>query len=880
MNEERISNDGQKGYIDKIFIIVLLSGILYKILFLLIVPDKTEDAFLYVLSAEDALRRGFREGFLFGRSEHFLYTLLLYLATLIFRNGLVAGKALSVLFSTLTIIITYKIGVGHFSRKCALYAVFLLSFIGLGHLLHTVAVLSEPVFMFFAVLSFMIYLDKRTQSVSGRRTRFAAGGLVGIIMAISFWVRVETGLLCLCYFLFYLVSTCSPNKFFGRRERWREMTAFLLIAAPFAVLRYLAIPEATMTSVTDILGARFGANYGLSEFLSILWNNTGMLIWHFAGDSILLTIVFILILGAGMALYTRLPENLFGEQVGAKVRNYKLSQMRQSLSVGAQTRPGFSDSPILPFTSPPILTVLTFVIINLLGISSMKYYRMHPSVYRHFTYLAPFLALLLGMALESIESVLSRLPKNLFGEQVGEQVSRWRGLQSFRHISRPVAALIAIILVAFSVPGLLTLSYKNGFLWRYIHFQDSHKAVGKWVRENLQPADAIIFALPTDAYYSSLSPETNPVFSWPQNRYDYLSYKKNKIRYVVWSDIQTDINNIGTLGLERDFLFFRHRYSPPQPALGGSSLSDLGGQPIFSGWRSVIYEIVPVTEENLFPIVDYGKGFTIPQNGDNVETGRQFYTSCELNIISDRARLVKTSFTIDPPQAGRLKIYQHGSSICEIALGAKRPRKVTFLAMAEGPGVTVFALEYQPASVRLRRMTPSGVESIPKMSQLKTEEVPTSSPISPPQADWEMNATFDDGWYSREEWGRWMRDKANIKIDLPQVENTPRRADSSASTSVGDSDGYVLFSTLVKSYKVDRDLTVFINGEKADIFHISRLRDFDNNLMRIEKVWRLKRGMNTIEFRSAPGADASMSFEETKRHLTLAFHALRIVRIK
>jgi hypothetical protein len=157
--EERISNDGQKGYIDKIFIIVLLSGILYKFLFLLIVPDKTEDAFLYVRFAEGALRRGFRAGFLFGRSEHFLYTLLLYLTTLIFRNGMVAGKALSVLFSTLTIIITYKIGVRHFSRKCALYAVFLLSFIGLGHILHAVAVLSESVFMFLAVLSFMIYKE-------------------------------------------------------------------------------------------------------------------------------------------------------------------------------------------------------------------------------------------------------------------------------------------------------------------------------------------------------------------------------------------------------------------------------------------------------------------------------------------------------------------------------------------------------------------------------------------------------------------------------------------------------------------------------------------------------------------------------------------------
>ena len=839
MNEERISNDGQKGYIDKIFIIVLLSGILYKILFLLIVPDKTEDAFLYVLSAEGALRRGFREGFLFGRSEHFLYTLFLYLTALIFRNGMVAGKALSVLFSTLTIIITYKIGVRHFSRKCALYAVFLLSFIGLGHLLHAVAVLSEPVFMFFAVLSFMIYLDKRTQSASGRRARFAAGGLVGIIMAISFWVRVETGLLCLCYFLFYLVS-----------KRWRELIAFLLIAAPFAVLRYLAIPEATMTSVTDILGARFGANYGWWEFLSILWNNTGMLIWHFSGDSSLLTIVFILILGAGMALY---------------IRSYKLSQMRQSLSVGAQTRPGFSDSPIFPFGGSPTLTVLTFVIINLLGISFMKYYRLHPSVYRHFTYLAPFLALLLGMALESIESVLSRLPKNLFGGQVGEQVSRWRGLQSIRHILRPVAALIAIILVAFSVPGLLTLSYKNGFLWRYIHFQDPHKAVGKWLRENLQPGDAVIFTLPTDAYYSRPMSEANQVFSWPQNRYDYLSYKKDKIRYAVWSDIQTDMDSIGALGLESDFLFFRHRYSPPQSLV---SLSDLGGQPIFSGWRCVIYEIVPVTEEDLFPMVDYGKGFAIPQKGDNVETGRQFYTSCELNIISDRAGLAKMSFTIDPPRAGRLKIYQRGSSICEIALGAKRPRNVTFLAMAEGPGVTVFALEYQPASGG--SLTPPSIESIPQMSHLKTEEVPTSSPIS---LRWEMNATFDDGWYSQEEWGRWMRDMAKIKIDLLQ-------ADSSASTSVGASDGYVLFSTLVKSYKVDRDLTIFINGEKVDIFHISRQRDFDNNLMRIEKVWRLKRGINTIEFRSAPGADASMSFEETKRHLTLAFHALRIVRIK
>ncbi|MCX7000627.1 MAG: glycosyltransferase family 39 protein [Candidatus Sumerlaeota bacterium] len=818
MNEKRISNDGQKGYIDKILIIILLSGILYKILFLLIVPDETEDAFLYVRSAENALRRGFREGFFFGRSEHFLYTLFLYLTTLIFRNGLVAGKALSVLFSTLTIIITYKIGVRHFSRKCALYAVFLLSFIGLGHLLHAVAVLSEPVFMFFAVLSFMIYLDKRNQSASGRWARFAAGGLVGIIMAISFWVRVEAGLLCMCYFLFYLVS-----------KRWRELISFLLIAAPFAVLRYLAIPKATMTSVTDILGARFGANYGWREFLSILWNNTGMLIWHFAGDSLLLAIVFILILCAGMALYTRLPENLFG----AQVRNYKL-----------QTRHGFSDAPILPFTGSPILTVLTFVIINLLGISSMKYYRMHPSVYRHFTYLAPFLALLLGMALESIESVLSRLQKNLFGTQV----SRWRGLQYIKHISRPVAALIAIILVAFSVPGRLTLSYKIGFLWRYIHYQDPHKAVGKWLRENLQPGDGVIFTLPTDAYYSRLRPETNRLFYWSRNRYDYLFYKKNKIRYVVWSDIQTDMNSIGTLGLERDFLFFRHRYSPPR------SLVSL---PVFSGWRSVIYEIVPVPEENLYPTADYGKGFTIPQKGAKVETGRRFYTSCELNIISDRARLVKTSFTIAPPQAGRLKIYQHGSSICEIAPVAKRPRRVTFLAMAEGPGVTVFALEYQPASHL-------------QISHLKIEEVPTSSPIS---LRWEMNATFDDGWYSQEEWGRWMRNKAKIKIDLPQ-------ADSSESAPGGNSEGYVLFSALVKSYKVDRDLTIFINGETADIFRISRQRDFKNNLMRIEKVWRLKRGVNTIEFRAAPDADTSMSFEETKRPLTLAFHALRIVRIK
>ena len=826
MNDERISNVGQKGYIDKLFIIIILYGILYKIIFLLLFPDRTEDAFLYVLSSEGALRSGFRGASLFGRSEHFLYVLFLYITTSIFRNGMVAGKALSVFFSTLTIIITYRIGVRHFTRKCALYTAILLSFIGLGHLLHTTAVLSEPMFMFSAVLSFMIYLDTRWISASDKLARFAAGGLLGITMAISFWVRVETGLLCLCYFLFYLVS-----------KRWREMTTFLLIAAPSTVLRYLAIPEATMTSVTDILGARFGANYGWREFFSILWNNTGMLLWHFAGDSILLTIVFILILGAGLVLF---------------IRNYKLSQMRKRLNDGAQTRPGFPDSPILPLPNSPALAALTLIIINLLGISSMKYYRMHPSVYRHFTYLAPFLALLLGLALERIEFALSRLPENLFGEQVGARIKRRCGLRYVGHILRAVVAIATLLLAALSVPGQLTLSYKNGFLWRHIHFQDPHKAVGKWIRKNLQPNDAVIFSLPTDIYYSRPLSETNQVLSWPQNRYDYQYYKKNKIRYVVWSDIQTDMNNIGTLGLERDFLFFRHRYSPPQPLI---NLNDLSEQPVFSGWRSVIYEIVPVQEEKLFPAIDYGMGFTIPQQRDNSESGRQFYATGNLNIITDHPCLVKTSFVIDPPRSGRLRICQHGITIHEVRLSASRSRRVTFLAMSEGAGVTFLDVEYQPA-----------VHA--QIRHLRIEDVPTSSTSGHERT---LNVVFGDGWLVQESWGRWMSDRAIIEIDL----TCP-----STSIPVHDSAVYVLLSTQVKSYRVERDLITSINDGQRAIYQIPSDADFDKNVMQIEQVLQLRSGMNRIELIASPGADASNSEAETGRLLTIAFHDFRIVRIK
>ncbi|HOE62604.1 MAG TPA: hypothetical protein PKW18_00535 [Candidatus Sumerlaeota bacterium] len=757
---------------DRVFLLILFLGIIFKIAFIMYVPDAPEDAFNYVNYADKAIRDGYWGHSFFGREAHFLFTFLLYILALIFRSGYLGGKILSLASTTITIVLVYDIAIKRISRRCGLYAAALLSFTSLGWLTNALAVLSEPLFMCLSVLTMWLYVEKKPS------------WLIAIVIAVSLWVRLEAGFFYPVIFLFY-AST----------RKWRDMVILTVIGTISVAARYILIPSGTMGWASKVLSERFGKNYGMAELGAILLKNINLLVYQLGADSAYLCWMYKIIFGIGFVL---------------------------CLCFRQKSRDIF------------FFKVLFVLAINVLGLSIMKYKRVHPSAERHYVYLAPFFAILIGASFDGIE--------NFFGSAAArfEKKSIIRFLGYMRIPVYCACIVLFFLLGAFSNRNSWRLQTRYGFLWKHVHFHDMHKIAGKWIQEHIKPGEGIIFSLPTDQHYSKIK-EKNSIYVWSADRLDYNYYIKNNIRYVVWSDIQSDYYRIRALGRDRDFLFFKFRLAP-----------DNGHH--WYGWRSVIYEIDHDFGANSPIAIGCGNGFLPRESGKYLMN-----TVAHLNVFSEKRQRVKIFFQAEALDAPRtLLVKQRGIKLGEFSLPMRMGAELdnatsgTFWMQSEGEGVATILLESpEPIAASFKTDRKDDNPFVIFMGDVRVEE------SEPPH----LVQVHGEGWYAPETWGRWIKDKASMEIHTKGA-------------------GQVLLRANVKSYKIDRTLQVNLNGVKVGEYFIGKDYSFDNNNLTIELMLETKDGANILEFIAEPGARASKSFEETRRNLTIAFNDFILVRLR
>jgi len=515
------------------------------------VPDETEDSFLYVQSAENALKEGFREGFWFGKSEHFLFTFTLYLFTLVLRNGMLAGKTLSILCNAGTMIFIYDIGRKHLPQRALYIALSLIAFIGLGHIWYSTGILSESMFLLATAAAFWMYMEKKP------------GWALGLLLAVSFFIRVETGFLC----IFFGVKSLFDG-------RWKTLPSLVIVSTAGLMLRLTHLHGETVGLVQETLGLRFGEAVGYHLILK----------------------------------YTEVGLEYSYKQLFGEIHLFWfLTKMLVAFWVVSE----ILEKPVKKiFTSLPFWLLL-FVLLNIIGINIMKYYRLHPATHRHYSYIAPFLALFFGVVIHNFIILF----ENAFGKRIPAVIA---GL----------SVIVALLLVGGSNPSSAKPQWGEGFFWKMRHYHDIHREVGQWLRENMNSGEGVIFSIPSDNYFSSL-PESINIMPWPENRLDYDYYKHNGVRFVVWSNIQTDLDSIRSLSYSRDFLFFRHRLTPPPPAPTG-----------WYGWKSIIYEIDQDFNEREYQIGEFGNGFMVTNPGLGMFMGAR----ADLNILSSRKGIAEVRF--------------------------------------------------------------------------------------------------------------------------------------------------------------------------------------------------------------------------------------------
>ena len=752
---------------DRVFLLILFLGIIFKIAFIMYVPDAPEDAYHYITSADRALIGGFRKVAFFGQRTHYLYTLLLYSFALVFRNGFWAGKILSLISGVLTVIVLYDLSLKSFSRKSGLYAVALLSLAAVGHLESAMGVLPDSFYTLMAVCAFWLYLTRKPSWV------------VALTVVACLWIRVEAGFIWGAFFLMYLFS-----------RRWKEGLIFCGLAALASLWVYLSIPKEEVSTVSKILSDRFGGKGGAAEICRIMKGNWFRIMNHLAADSRYLHILYPAVLLAGGLASLKRWRNFFALRT-------------------------------------PVSQVTFFLGINFMGIVAMKYMRFHPGAERHFTYFIPFVALLLGCAFETLEVALGRA--------------------GVPRLSRHAQAIIyagvlaaVFFLSAFSFPSSWGLRGRYGFLWKFAHYHDGHKAVNRWLNENLKPGENFVLTLPTDSYYVK-APKENNRRLWPQNRLDYRYYLKNKIRYVVPSDIPTDLSAVHQITTGEDYLFFKHRYSPHK-------------EMDCYGWKSFIYEIVRDFDLSLLIGADYEKGFSALETN-----GRRMKRYAQLRVNAGKSPCVKISFQAEALDAPRtLLVKQRGIKLGEFNLPMRKVAALdnatsgTFWVQSEGEGVATILLESpEPIAASFKTDGKDDNPFVIFMGDVRVEE------SEPPH----LVQVHGEGWFAPETWGRWIKDKAPMKIHTKGA-------------------GQVLLSANVKSYKIDRTLQVIFNGVKVAEYKIGKDYNFEKNIFNFELMLETKDGANILEFIAEPGAQASKSFEETRRSLTVAFNNFILVRLR
>ena len=485
------------------FCLILLFAMAHKLVTIWLIPDFAEDCYAYMESAEYADRHGFFARFFFGWTVHFLYTVLLYGITKVVHSGFYAGKIISFLASIGSIVLTYRIACLLGGKKAGVYASFLVAFVFVEYAILSTHVLSGPLFSFFVLLAFYLYVRKRYLWMS-------------LVLGVAVFLRLEAFVVCIALFVVL-----------GLHGRWKELIrAGVVFSVFFAIWRFSFYP------LQDLSKTKAGVAY-LKESLTIVASlklvleRMSYLLCGFSNVSA--GAIALLCLAGVITLFWK--EYVTGGQRGEKAST--------------------------PWNSSSSADV---VLVSLQMTSAMVILRalcLHPTSYRHFAYIAPFLALIIGLAIPEIEKLLLHLVKGW-----------WRKCM--------VKWMTVLVLVVFFCVALSAhLSGRGVGVYRFrMHHKDSTKATANWMKVymTLNEGDKAVIPLPSVRYFSNTYPEKlllprvdATIAHSPDRKYEYLRryFKSNRVKYVAWTNMKCPVSDLlPELSNEQSFLYFRHEYSP------------------------------------------------------------------------------------------------------------------------------------------------------------------------------------------------------------------------------------------------------------------------------------------------------------------------------
>lgn len=487
--------------------------------FIAYIPDRWGDSYSYLVSIRCSMDSNYGD-FWFGKMEHPLYTFLLFCFGKMFQSDIVAAKALSIISYSITLLMLYRIARITSGQWASVLAVLLASVVFLDYTQHGLAVLSES-FMSALVIS-AVYFHLKDRPVT-----------VGVLVGIAALVRSE--------FLFVLAAILLIRAV---QKRWRSMILLSFASFPF-ILWWVLTTAVYYIKMQGIGLSRISRDpFYFHMFIPNLIDAVGLGLHRLTqllhGSAILANALMAIVLTAGLFLYLL---RLWKQPPGQRLKN-------------CLQHTGFF--------------FVVFIVLNMFSMMILYAMNRHPLSVRHFFYVAPYIILLLVMALATMDAILS-------------ESARW-----LRRV--PVVSAAAAIVLAYCVyfPATVYIHGHGSFrmpfsrLYDLHHYVDGEKNCAEWLVTHLKPGEKFISIKPSVWYYSRY--RSDRVYTYyPKNLLDPKAYQAMGVRYVAWTDMRSGSNweareVLAPLKNGKDFLFFKHILEPRQ-----------------KGWALQLYEVLDDT---------------------------------------------------------------------------------------------------------------------------------------------------------------------------------------------------------------------------------------------------------------------------------------------
>lgn len=484
--------------------------------FILYIPDRWGDSYSYLVSIRCSMDSNYGD-FWFGKMEHPLYTFLLFCFGKVFQSDIVAAKALSIITYSITLLMLYRTARMTSGQWASILAVMLASVVFVDYTQHGLAVLSES--LMAALVISTVYFHLKDRPV-----------IVGVLVGLAALVRSE--------FLFVFAAILLMRAV---QKRWRSMIPLGLASLPFIL--WWALTTAVYYIEKQSIGeSRISREpFHFNMFIPNLLDAVGLGLYRLTvllhGSAVVANVLIAIVLAAGLFLYLL---RLRKQPPGQRLKN------------------------TLQHTG---MFFVMFVVLNMFSMMILYAMNRHPLSDRHFFYIAPYVILLLVMALESVDTILSA------------------SLRPLRRV--PAVSAAALIVLAYCVYFPATV-YVHGHgsvrmpfsrLYDLHHYVDGEKSCAEWLVAHLEPGEKFISINPSVWYYSRY--RSDRVYTYyPKHLLDPKAYEAMGVRYVAWTDMRSGTNweareVLAPLKRGKDFLFFKHILTPRQ-----------------KGWTLQLYEVL------------------------------------------------------------------------------------------------------------------------------------------------------------------------------------------------------------------------------------------------------------------------------------------------